>query len=317
MNRNVSQQPQQLLDWMGGLSDATRLRLLVLAEGQELSVAELCEVLQMPQSTVSRHLKVLGDQGWVHYRRQGTARLYRLLEEELESSQRELWKLARGQAKLWPELAQDRLRLEEHLARRGDDPRTFFAGAAARWDDLRSECYGETFAIAALASLLPRDWTVVDLGCGTGHLATLMARQVKRVIGVDQSEEMLAAARRRSTGFSNLEWRQGDLRRLPLDDAVSDAALMLLALTYLADPAAALAEARRVVRPGGKVVLVDLLSHDREDFRLAMGQRSTGFEVDEIKALLAGAGLHELVAFPLTPEVRAKGPALLLASGTV
>src|SRR3954454_6579471 len=118
-------QPQRLLAWMESLADATRLRLLRLLERHELGVAELCDVLQLPQSTVSRHLKVLADQHWVRHRRQGTNHLYRTILDELDAGARKLWLLAREQTETWPAVKQDRLRLDRLLAEKQDDAQAF------------------------------------------------------------------------------------------------------------------------------------------------------------------------------------------------
>src|SRR2546423_2070042 len=127
-----------LLGWMGSLADPTRLRLLRLLERHELGVADLCDMLQLPQSTVSRHLKTLSDQGWVRSRRKATNHLYRTLLDELEAPARRLWLLAREQTEEWPTVRQDRLRLDERLRSRQTDASAFFAGAAAEWDRLRA-----------------------------------------------------------------------------------------------------------------------------------------------------------------------------------
>src|SRR5687768_13851623 len=161
-------QPDALLGWMDALNDPTRLRLLRLLERHELGVVELCDILQLPQSTVSRHLKVLADQHWLVSRRLGTNNLYRMLLDELDAPQRRLWLLAREQTDTWTAVQQDQLRLARRLEDRQRDSQAFFAGAAAQWDKLRTELYGQSFETAALLSLLPPTWTVADLGCGTG-----------------------------------------------------------------------------------------------------------------------------------------------------
>src|SRR5215212_6953523 len=135
-------QPDLLIARMESLADSTRLRLLRLLERHELGVADLCDVLQLPQSTVSRHLKTLSDQGWVRSRRQATNRLYRTILDELEAPARKLWLLSREQTEDWAAVRQDRLRLDERLRARHTDPSAFFAGAAAHWDRLRGELYG-------------------------------------------------------------------------------------------------------------------------------------------------------------------------------
>ena len=308
-----ARQPDALFTWMEVLADATRLRLLRLLERHELGVAELCHVLQLPQSTVSRHLKVLGDQGWIRGRSKGTANLYRMTLDSSDPTARRLWLLTREQTEGWATVEQDQLRLGRLLAER-QPSNAFFAGAAGKWDRLRTDLYGSAFAEAALLALLPPDWVVADLGCGTGHSAFALAPHVARVIGVDQSSAMLKTAHRRTAGLDNVELRRGSLEALPIADAECDAALLVLALTYVEEPAAALKEMARVVRPGGRAVVVDLLRHDRESFREEMGQLHLGFECREMDDLMRAAGFAVAHCRPIPPAPEAKGPALLIVS---
>lgn len=307
-------QPDALLSCMGSLGDATRLRLLRLLERHELGVAELCHVLQLPQSTVSRHLKVLADQRLVHSRAEGTNRLYRMPHTQAHSARR-LWLLAREQTESWATARQDRLRLERLRSRR-QPALAFFAGAVGRWDRLREELYGRAFTDLALLALLPRDWVVADLGCGSGHVAARLAPHVSAVIGVDQSDAMLKAARRRTEGLANVELRKGGLEALPLADGSVDGALLVLALTYVSDPRRVVEEMARVLRPAGRAVIVDLLRHDREEFRRQLGQTSLGFEPEELARIMEEAGFEGVMCRPLQPEAEAKGPALLLAAAS-
>jgi ArsR family transcriptional regulator len=305
--------PEALIERMDSLADATRLRLLRLLEREELGVAELVDILQMPQSTVSRHLKVLADQGWVLSRAHRTNNLYRMAEDG-DGGARKLWLWARESTDRWPAARHDDLRLQRLLAERRP-AQAFFAGAAGEWDRLRGELYGRAFQEAAFLALLPTDWVVADLGCGTGTVAAALAPHVARVIGVDGSAAMLKAAQRRTAAHANVELRKADLEALPLPSGSCDAALLVLALTYVPDPAPVLSEAARILRPGGRLVVVDLLRHDREDFRREMGQARLGFEPDELRSGLEQAGLVEAVCRPVPPEPQAKGPALLLALG--
>jgi ArsR family transcriptional regulator len=307
-------QPGALLERMAAFSDATRLRLLRLLERSELGVAELVRVLQLPQSSVSRHLKVLADFGLLRSRAEATNRLYRMPPIE-DAAARRLWLLAKEQTEGWATARHDRLRLARLRERQRPSTLRFFAGAAGRWDRLRSELYGEAFSQAALLSLLPGHWIVADLGCGSGQAAAALAPYVQQVIGVDQSAAMLKAARRRTGGLRNVELRKGSLESLPLRDGSADAALLLLALTYVSEPLPVLQEAARILRPGGRAVVVDLLRHDREDFRRRMGQQSLGWQPSELEGLLEAAGFAAVRCRPLPPEPQAKGPALLLASG--
>jgi SAM-dependent methyltransferase len=311
----TARQPEALLSWMESLSDPTRLRLLRLLERHELGVAELCDVLQLPQSTVSRHLKVLGDEGWVRSRAEGTTRLYSMVEER-DGTPRRLWAIAREETASWATVDQDQLRLMRRLATRRPAAEAFFAGAAGQWDRLRQELYGNAFTQAAILSLLPAEWVVADLGCGTGQTASVLAPHVRGVVGVDQSSAMLRAARKRTADLPNVDLRQGSLEALPIEDGSVDGALLILALTYVADLHRAVREAARILRPGGRVVVVDLLRHDREDFQRQMGQAAPGFEPSLLAGALREAGLRDAVARPLAPEPQAKGPALILATGT-
>lgn len=300
------------------LADRTRLRLLRLLERQELGVVELCDVLQLPQSTVSRHLKVLADQRWVKSRRSGTTHLYRTILDELEPAARKLWLLAREQTSDWATVRQDELRLTRLLneARRAGNSQAFFAGAAGQWDKLRRDLYGESFTSAASFALLPKDWAIADLGCGTGEMSHRLAGQVRRVIGIDNSDAMLRAARKRLGELSNVELICAELGSLPLADSICNAAMLVLVLTYIADIEPVLREARRIVQPGGKLVTVDLLPHDRDDFRRMMGQQHPGFDPEDVQRWLQAAGFIDIQIQTLAPEPNAKGPALFLATGT-
>ncbi|MCC7147229.1 MAG: metalloregulator ArsR/SmtB family transcription factor [Phycisphaeraceae bacterium] len=308
--------PDKLVEMIASLADATRLRLLRLLEQQELGVAELCEIVQMPQSTVSRHLKLLADQNWLTNRRQATANLYRMVMDELEEPARKLWLLAREQVAGGPTFRQDQLRLNRLLQDRRGDAQAFFAGAAEQWDKLREQLYGPGLIPAVIGALVPAHWVVVDLGCGTGQLAQQLAGVVKKVIGVDNSPAMLKAAKARVRGVSNVELHEAEVENLPLAEESCDAAMMALILTYLPQPQEALAEMARILRPGGKAVVIDLLRHDREDFRRQMGQQAMGFEPTEVELLLRNAGMKEAKCQALAPDPRAKGPALFLATAT-
>lgn len=313
MNRTDTQ-PDAMLRWLATLADATRVRLLRLLDRQELGVSDLCAVVQLPQSTVSRHLKVLADESWLISRRQATTNLYRMVLDELDPAQRDLWVLTRDRMAEWATLAQDEVRLAARLAERAGDTASFFDVAAAGWDKTRAELYGDTFGTDALLSLLPGDWTVADFGCGTGTLAADLAPHVNQVVGIDNSPAMLEAAALQTAGFDNVQLKQGQLTDVPLDDASCDAVLCVLVLTYLEDPAAVIAEMRRVLRPGGKAVVVDLMRHDRDDFRRSLGQRSMGFTPESLGELFTDAGLTAANCRPLNPAPDAKGPALLLGN---
>jgi ArsR family transcriptional regulator len=314
MQQAAAPQPATLLGRLESLADPVRLRLLRLLERHELHVADLCDVIQLPQSTVSRHLKILSDQLWLRSRREATANLYQMSLDELDPHSRRLWLLAREQTDAWPAIAQDDLRLTRLLRDKQHDGQAFFATAAGQWDRLRAELYGHLLYLQAAVSMLPRHYTVADLGCGTAPLASLIAPHVRQVIAVDASPAMLKAAKHRAADLANLSLRRGDLEALPIDDASCDVALMVLSLTYVADPAASLREMSRILKPGGRAVIVDLLPHARDDFRRQYGQLHLGFSPDHLGTLLAASGLASARIQPLPPEPDTKGPALFLAT---
>ncbi len=313
--------PASVFDRLSALADATRSRLLLVLERQELTVGELCSVLQLPQSTISRHLKVLGDEDWVVSRADGTSRLYRMA-ADLDEGARSLWRAVRGQAAAAVAAGEDAARVRSVLAERGatggrSRSREFFSSAAGHWDALRAELYGERPDLAALPALLDASWTVGDLGCGTGQLAASLALFVRRVVAVDESEAMLDGARARLAALEEpgrVELRPGSLEELPVTDGELDAAVLSLVLQYVADPAAVLAEAGRVLRPGGRVLVLDLVPHAREDFRERMGHVWQGFAQEQVAGWLRDAGFTAVRYVPLPPDPRAKGPRLFVAT---
>jgi len=299
---------------MNCLADATRLRLLALLAEHELGVSDLCDVVQLPQSTVSRHLKILADDGWAISRRQGTTNLYQVVLDELEQHQRELWVIARSQASDWATLQQDRLRLQQLVLNKQQDAGAFFADAAEQWESIRHELYGSRFTTDAMLGLIPSHWTLADLGCGSGILSAQLAPFIKQIIGIDNSEPMLIAAQQRIEHTTNVELRKGQLTALPIDDDSVDATLCVIVLSYIDDAATAVQEMARVLKPGGRAVIVDLLAHNRDPFRRQMGQVHSGFTTDRLTEWLTQAGLSDTRCRPLPPAQDATGPALLLAT---
>ena len=313
-----------IFDDLATLADATRGRMLVILERQELTVSELCGVLQLPQSTVSRHLKTLADAGWVSSRRDGTSRYYTLALDgrlrqgsgahERDAQTRRLWALLREQMAATPGADQDARRLKSVLGRRQTKSEEFFASAAGQWDRLRRDLFGAASAPTALLALVDSRWTIGDLGCGTGETSAALAPFVARTIAVDRSGDMLQAARRRLREMANVEVRRGELEALPIDDDELDAAVMILVLHHVPDPGAALREAARAVRRGGRLVLCDMLPHDHEEYKQQMGHVWLGFGEDQIRRLLGTAGLGDIRIVPLAVDPQAKGPALFVAS---
>jgi ArsR family transcriptional regulator len=305
-----------ILEDLTALADGTRSRMLLLLERHELTVTELCGVLQLPQSTVSRHLKTLSDAGWVSSRRDGTSRYYTLSLDEREPAARRLWLLLREQVGQTPGADQDARRLKGVLGRRQSKSEEFFASAAGQWDKLRQDLFGRSSHVQALPGLFDDQWVVADLGCGTGQVAAALAPFVARVVAIDRSSDMLETARRRLKDFANVEVHRGDLEALPLQDQELDVATFVLVLHHLPDPAAVLAEAARSLKPGGRVLICDMLPHDHEEYRQQMGHVWLGFGEEQVRRLLTAAGFGRIRHTSLPSDPDAKGPALFVATGT-
>lgn len=301
-----------LFDRLTALADSTRSRMLLLLERHELTVNEIRSVLQLPQSTVSRHLKILGDHDWIVSRPEGTSRRYRA-SGKMEPSSRKLWSVVREQVVNTSAAAQDTRRVQTILAHRRSKSQKFFSSSAGQWDRLRIELFGQRADLLGLLGLLDESWTVGDLGCGTGQLTESIAPFVKRVIAVDDSPAMLGAARRRLAAMSNVEVKSGRLESLPIEAGSLDAALLFLVLHYVPEPEAAVAEARRALKPGGRLLIVDVMPHDREDLLHEMGHVWRGFSEEQISALYEGAGFAAARYHPLPPDEAAKGPVLFAA----
>src|SRR5262245_56813012 len=311
----MNQRAPVILDRMASLADTTRSRILLLLDRHELTVGHLCGVTQLPQSTVSRHLKALADAGWITARAEGTSNLYTMTRDDLDAAARKLWSIVREQVGASSSAAQDQRRLTSVLAERRTKSQESFSSSAGQWDRMRDEMFGERFYLGALAAFADPAWTVGDLGCGTGQLSAALAPFVARFIAVDASSALLQSAKRRLQAFDNVELRRGDLEELPVDDGLLDAALLTLVLHHVPEPQDALAEAARVLKPAGRIVLVDMLPHDRDNYRQQMGHVWLGFSDEHIRALLAGAGFDNVRIVAMPPDPKAKGPALFVAAG--
>lgn len=303
-----------ILKHMSTMADVTRCRVLRLLARQELTVSELCSVLQLPQSTVSRHLKALLDDDWISSRRDGTSRFYGMTPADLAPDARSLWTLIREQVAESPVTMQDDLRVEGVLAGRRSKAREFFSSTAGEWDRLRAELFGHVFHLQALPGLLDDRWTVGDLGCGTGVVTAAIAPFVGRVIAVDGSLEMLETARRRLEGAENVDVRQGELESLPIPDGALDAAVLVLVLHYVPDVTRVLGEVARALKPGGKLLVVDMLPHEREEYQQQMGHVWLGFSEAQVRRLVSNAGLDCARFRALPPDPEALGPALFTAT---
>lgn len=294
--------------------DPLRARLLILLEPRELSVGDLGDILQIPQPSVSRHLKTLHKAGWVTSRAEGSTRFYRAVQQG-EAAAQQLWELVRHDIAGTADARRDAERARHVIARR-EARDNFFEGSAAEWDTIRTELFGGRVELLPLLGLLDPGARVGDLGAGTGQLALTMAPFVSRVIAVDGSRAMLDVARTRLRGTTNVELRHGQLESLPLEDAVLDLAILGLVLTYAPDPGQVVAEAARTLAPGGRLLLVDLDRHDQVELQQRFGQQWPGFAASDVHAWLATAGLGSVRVLPLPADPAARGPLLFAASAS-
>ena len=299
---------------MAALADPIRCRMLLPLERHELTVNEICSVLQLPQSTVSRHLKTLADDGWVSSRRDGTSRFYGMVLQDLDPGAQRLWPLIREQIGGTNGAEQDERRLKSVLAKRRSKSEEFFASASGQWDHLRAELFGNRFHLHAMLALIDPTLTVGDLGCGTGEMSELIAPHVAKVVAVDGSNDMVQSARKRLKGLQQVEVRRGDMEALPVDDAQLDVVITALVLHHVPEPARALDEMHRVLKPGGRVMLVDMLPHDRVEYQQQMGHVWLGFSEKSIKKYLDAAGFEGTSIVSLPADENAKGPSLFVAT---
>jgi len=311
--RNGAERSGALLGRLAAMCDLVRWRLLALLENEELGVGELARVLQIPQSTASRHLKALLQGGWIARRSEGPSGLYRLAGTTMPAEARTIWEMARAAVTAHPESAQDRVRLTGVLADRRVDSRSFFGRLGGEWSEVRRQLFGERITALALLELLDPDWVVADLGCGTGEASQLLAPCVGRVIAVDREKSMLDAARRRLAGHRHVEFRQGGLEDLPLKAGEVHAAVMMLVLHHVPDPAVVLQETRRVLRRGGALLVVDMAPHDRRALAASMGHVHMGFAEATMRQLgkAAGLSLKRYRSLPADPD--SSGPGLFAA----
>jgi ArsR family transcriptional regulator len=301
-------------DWLARLaamSDRSRVRIMRVLEQEELGVGELSRVMGMPQSTVSRHLKPLYELNLVSKRSEGTTSLYRLnVSQDADMS---LWQATISQLGEAEDFKDDASRMRQVLLERRADSRSFFGRVGGEWQSIRRDLFGFGFSDDALLGLLPVDWTVADLGCGTGDAAERLAPVVRTVYAIDREPAMIAAARKRLDGFGNIEYLEADLLDLPLDSKTVDVSVLMLVLHHHDDPAGVIAEAARILVPGGRILLVDMVAHERNEFADEMGHRHLGFTRGTVEAWASSCGLKLHGHRRLRPSTQGRGPALFAA----
>ena len=277
------------------LADPTRLRLLLLLEQEELSVAELQQILGMGQSRISSHLAQLKRAGVVEDRRAGKNVYYGASENGQGSRRARVAELSRTLARELPETSRDRTSLKLVLRKRQDKAREYFDELAGKFG--RRYCPGRSWqALAhALITLLPR-LTVADLGAGEGTLSQLLAKNARKVIAIDNSPKMVEFGSKlaKKHGFKNLEYRLGDIEDPPIAKNSVDLAILSQALHHAIHPQRAIAAAHQILKRGGRLVILDLLSHRFERARELYADHWLGFSEVELHQFLEKNGFREI-----------------------
>jgi ArsR family transcriptional regulator len=251
-------------------------------------------------------------------RGEATSRFYSMVQSKLEPAAKRLWQVVREPVANVASAGHDSRRLESVLAQRAAATRSrsqlFFATSFGAWDEMRAEMIGRRTDLLALLGLLDERWVVGDLGCGTGHVAEALAPWVGQVIAVDESGPMLASARERLKKRSNVEFRSGSVEDLPIENAKLDVAILFLVAHFIADPSALMREVWRVLKPNGKLLLVDFIVHDRTDYTIQLGHVWQGFDESQVVDWLEGTGFTSCRYRELPPDPSATGPALFAAT---
>ncbi len=304
-----------MLEVLKALADPSRLRLVAILLGGEFTVQELTAILGVGQSKVSWHLKILVDAGILTVKRQGTWSYYRVGGESpffaaiLPAVEHSLPSL--------PGRHHDLAAVARVLEERRSRSQEFFDRHARQWDDLARTLLPVPEYRQLLLEMVPTGDTVVEIGVGTGGLLIDLAARADRVIGVDHSPAMLEEARRRVAvaGGGRVELRLGEMTHLPLPDATAGCLLLNMVLHHAPDPPRVLAEIRRVLAPGGLLLIADLARHDREAAREQLADQWLGFDEAELRRWLAGSGFADVNIHRIAGG--AGEESLLLARGSV
>jgi ArsR family transcriptional regulator len=274
------------------VAEPNRLRILLLLRAEELSVAELQEILTMGQSTISTHLSQLKHAGLVEDRRTGKNSLYRLTASGGDGVLDRLLDQAKSEI---PEAPADRLAMRGVLKKRQDKMRSFFDSVAGRLG--KDYVPGKSWKslAEALLRLMP-PMVIADLGAGEGAFSLLLAQRAKKVIAVDTSAKMIEVAREqaRRNGVKNVEFRLGDMEEVPIKTTTVDLVFFSQSLHHALHPGRALAEANRILRPGGRIVILDLVKHRFEEARELYADEWLGFSESDLESMLEQAGFHDV-----------------------
>ena len=295
------------------VADSTRLRILLLLEGEELSVAELQEILAMGQSTISTHLSQLKQAGLVEDRRTGKNSLYRLKRENGAGVLGELLTQARAEI---AEAKHDQAAVKRVLKKRQDKTRAFFDDVAGRFG--RSYVPGKSWksVAEALMKLMP-PMVIADLGAGEGAFSLLLAQRAKRVIAVDTSAKMVEFGRQQAKrqSIKNVDYRLGDMEEVPIEDGSVDLVFFTQSLHHALHPERAVAEAWRILKPGGRIAILDLTKHRFEEARELYADEWLGFSQVELDAVMEKVGFSGIQISVVHKEAEAPHFQTLLAVG--
>ncbi|MEP7072361.1 MAG: metalloregulator ArsR/SmtB family transcription factor [Verrucomicrobiota bacterium] len=304
------------LNFLRIVADPTRLRLMLLLEEEELSVAELQQVLGMGQSRISSHLAQLKRAGAVTDRREGKSVFYRMRQRQREGARAKVQELLHAMAREVPESGRDRTAVKLVLQQRRDKARAYFDELAGKFG--RSYVPGRSWEALAhtLITLLPA-LTVADLGAGEGTLSQLLAKTARKVIAVDNSPKMVAFGSElaKKHGFRNLEYRLGDIENPPIDKGTIDLAVLSQALHHAVHPKEAIAGAHRILRRGGRVVVLDLLGHQFARARELYADHWLGFSEIQLHEFLEGSGFRNIDVRVVSREKQAPSFQTVFATG--
>jgi SAM-dependent methyltransferase len=298
------------------LSDPTRLRILAALEGEELAVGEIADVLSMSQSRISNHLRLLKEGDALDARREGAWTFYRNALAGSPTSA-PLWEAVKAGLVEDRDFKADGARRRNVLEKRRRRSREYFASRNGGTTDSDTGLEFDLLREELIASLVPHDWTVLDVGCGEGHLTEALSARFAQVIALDHSPERLAVAQRRLAG-AGIEFLHGEADDLPLPDASVDAVFFSLVLHHVPGIADVLAECARVLKPGGMVAIADFAPHHDEAMREQMGDLRLGIDPAVIAQTLGDAGFESTATSPARDRFRTgrKHPLdLFLATG--
>ncbi len=278
------------ITYFKSLADITRIRLFNILLHHELSVNEIVELMAMGQSRISRHLKILTDSGLLTCRRDGVWAFYSVNKSD------PVQKFVNSIRYLFNEedlIENDVDKAKKIIENRKLHTSTFFNSIASEWDRLKNEILKNFELNAIILKYIKNGSIVADLGCGTGDLISYLKPHVKRIIGVDSSSKMLDEAKKRfQQENSHIDLRLGELEHLPIGNKEVDVAVLSLVLHHLTDPAPAISESRRILKPGGKIIIADFEKHTNERLRKTYGDRWLGFSKSQIKEWLDNNGFN-------------------------